>query len=165
METTSLRISAINELVQAIQKANQFFLNQVQRQVNTSLTLRNWVIGYYLAEYEEKGKDRAEYGGQLFEKLAMRLKKTGVKGLSFTVLHLCKQLYWTYPQILQEVNEELQLADNQKHRNLQAVTKELELTAVPPNPVRLLLNRLSFTHFVELIKIETPLKRAFYETE
>ena len=165
METTSLRISAINELVQAIQKANQFFLNQVQRQVNTSLTLRNWVIGYYLAEYEQKGKDRAEYGGQLFEKLAMRLKKTGVKGLSFTVLHLCKQLYWTYPQILQEVNEELQLADNQKHRNLQAVTKELELTAVPPNPVRLLLNRLSFTHFVELIKIETPLKRAFYETE
>jgi predicted nuclease of restriction endonuclease-like (RecB) superfamily len=33
------------------------------------------------------------------------------------------------------------------------------------NPITLLLNRLSFSHFVELIKIDQPLKRIFYETE
>jgi hypothetical protein len=38
----------------AIQHTNQFFLGKVQRQVNTSLTLRNWVIGYYIAEYEQQ---------------------------------------------------------------------------------------------------------------
>jgi len=52
MEKTAIQLSGINDLVQAIQDTNQFFLGKVQRQVNTSLTLRNWVIGYYIAEYE-----------------------------------------------------------------------------------------------------------------
>ena len=93
-------------LVSSIQKANRFFLDQVQKQVNTSLTLRNWIIGYYIMEYEQNGQDRAEYGEKLFQKLADRLKKAGIKGLSFTVLHLCKQFYETYPQILQSLPEE-----------------------------------------------------------
>ncbi len=37
------------------------------------------------------------YGKQLFQNLAERLKKVGIKGLSFTILHLCKQFYETYP--------------------------------------------------------------------
>jgi hypothetical protein len=24
--------------------------------------LRNWIIGFYIVEYEQNGKDRAEYG-------------------------------------------------------------------------------------------------------
>ncbi len=33
--------------------------------INVSLTLRNWVIGYYILEYEQRGADRADYGGHL----------------------------------------------------------------------------------------------------
>jgi predicted nuclease of restriction endonuclease-like (RecB) superfamily len=33
------------------------------------------------------------------------------------------------------------------------------------NPVDILLGRLSFTHFIELINVGNPLKRLFYETE
>ncbi len=40
-----------------------------------------------------------------------------------------------------------------------------EQFGVRQNPVDILLGRLSFTHFVELLKIEPPLKRLFYETE
>jgi predicted nuclease of restriction endonuclease-like (RecB) superfamily len=163
MESTSIKISGINDLIDAIQKANRFFLDQTQRQVNTSLTLRNWVIGYYVAEYEQKGLDRSEYGSRLLEQLACRIKKTGIKGLSFTILHLCKQFYRTYPRILQALPEEFQVLDSQLNRTLQSGTEES--IAVPPTSVRLLLNRLSFTHFIELVKIETPLKRIFYETE
>ena len=32
------------------------------RAVNISLTLRNWLIGCYIAEYELNGEDRAAYG-------------------------------------------------------------------------------------------------------
>jgi hypothetical protein len=26
------------------------------------MTIRNWLIGYYIVEFEQNGKDRAEYG-------------------------------------------------------------------------------------------------------
>ncbi len=74
MEKTEIQLSGINGLVQAIQDTNQFFLGKVQRQINTSLTLRNRVIGYYIAEYDQYGIDRAEYGQTLFAKIAEKLK-------------------------------------------------------------------------------------------
>src|SRR5450755_3291758 len=114
-----------------IQEANRFFLDQVQKQVNTSLTLRNWIVGYYIVEYEQNG----QYGEQLFQKLAERLKRPGIKGLSFTTLHLCKQFYETYPQILQSLPEQSEYIEN--------------------TSTHLLLSRLSFTHFVDLIKADT----------
>ena len=82
-------------MVIAIQQTNKLFLNQVQKQVNTALTICNWIIGYYILEYEQRGEDRAEYGERLFKNFAERLKKGGLKGLSFTALHLCKQ--FSYP--------------------------------------------------------------------
>src|SRR6201990_3243013 len=99
MKTTALNITGLNDLVHSIQHANTFFLDQTQRQVNTALTLRNWVIGYYIVEYEQKGKDRAEYGGKLVEKLAERVKKARIKGLSHSNLQLFKQFYIVYPQL------------------------------------------------------------------
>lgn len=33
--------------------------------VNQLLTVRNWMIGCYIVEYEQNGKERAEYGTQL----------------------------------------------------------------------------------------------------
>jgi hypothetical protein len=36
---------------------------------------------------------------------------------------------------------------------------------LPPLDTGLLLSRLSYTHFVELIKVEDPWKRRFYEIE
>ena len=37
--------------------------------VNQLLTIRNWAIGYYIVEFEQNGKARAEYGSNLLEKL------------------------------------------------------------------------------------------------
>ena len=81
MKDTSLKISGIDQLVQLIQHAHQFFLDQIQRQVNTSFTLRNWVIGYYIAEYEQKGEDRAEYGRKLCAKVTEKLKASGLRSI------------------------------------------------------------------------------------
>jgi hypothetical protein len=61
---TPMKIGGMSELVLAIGRTNQFFRDQAQRQVNTSLTLRNWIIGFYIVDYEQNGKDRAEYGEQ-----------------------------------------------------------------------------------------------------
>ena len=163
MEPGTITIASINGLVHAIQQADQFFLAQIQKQVNTSFTVRNWIIGYYLAEYEQKGKDRAEYGEQLFKKISEKSKKIGIKGLSFTTLHLCKQFYYTYPQIAQTIPIHLQLIDFKPNEIIQ--TPSEQFPPVQSLPVSTLLRRLSFSHFIELIKADQPLKRAFYETE
>ena len=54
-------INNFESLATTIQQTNSFFLDKVQRQVNTALTLRNWIIGYYIVEYEQSGKDKADF--------------------------------------------------------------------------------------------------------
>jgi hypothetical protein len=76
---TPIKTGGMGELVLAIRKANQFFRDQAQRQVNTSLTLRNWIIGFYIVEYEQNGKDRAEYGEKLIRLISERLRDAGIK--------------------------------------------------------------------------------------
>lgn len=127
-----------------IQQTNSFFLNKVQRQVNTALTLRNWIIGYYIVEYEQSGKDKADYGLGLFKAIAKRLLKMGVKSLQERNLYLCRDFYRAYPQILQTVSAILPEPDESANLNL-------------------LLNNLSFSHFIELLKADTDVKRRFYE--
>jgi len=161
--TTSTKLAGINDLILAIQKANRYFLEQTQRQVNTALTLRNWVIGYYIVMYEQKGEERAEYGERLLKNLAERIKKTEIRGLGFSILKLCRQFFWAYPQIGQSVTDQIQLLDYDPNEIIQTASKQF--VGASPNPTDLLLNRLSFTHFAELVKADGPVKRIFYETE
>jgi predicted nuclease of restriction endonuclease-like (RecB) superfamily len=152
----------IKELISNIDEINLFFTQQVAKQVDTSLSLRNWLIGFYLVEYEQLGADRALYGTKLYKTLAKELKVKKIKGLSFTNLHLFKQFYQTYPQIVQTLSEQFKLPQNV----IQKVTEnqgEIELYSHSPD-INLLLNQLSFSHFIEFIKCDTPLQRAFYET-
>ena len=49
-------------LIDSIQQVHGEMAAQASKAVNISLTLRNWLIGCYVAEYELRGADRAEYG-------------------------------------------------------------------------------------------------------
>ncbi len=53
-------------LVGAIQQLHSELTVQTNRAVNVSLTLRNWMIGCHIVEYELHGADRAGYGENLF---------------------------------------------------------------------------------------------------
>ena len=50
------------KLVVSIRQAHEELAARAGRAVNVSLTLRNWMIGCYIAEYELCGSDRASYG-------------------------------------------------------------------------------------------------------
>lgn len=52
-------------LITSIQEINRSLTAQASRALNTSLSLRNWLIGYHIAEFELHGADRAEYGDRL----------------------------------------------------------------------------------------------------
>jgi hypothetical protein len=91
-------------LVNTIQQTHKSFQQSALRSVNKHLTIRNWLVGYYIVEFEQKGEDRAKYGENLLQELA---KSINTKGLSETNLKLNRQFYNTYYQIRQTVSDEL----------------------------------------------------------
>ena len=58
--------------------------------INVHLTIRNWLIGFYIVEFEQKGEDRAKYGTKLLPELAKKIK---IKGLPSSELSRCRQFY------------------------------------------------------------------------
>jgi len=135
------------------------------QQVNYWLTARNWLVGYYLIEYEQQGQDRAAYGERLLAQLARELRTRGVPGLSQTTLKLCRQLYGTYPTLLTAQLAQLQAAGLPLPAIGPTLSDQLPETASSPAgwAPALLLTRLSFSHFIELLALDLPLQRAFYE--
>jgi predicted nuclease of restriction endonuclease-like (RecB) superfamily len=163
-KTTNIQMN-FTELVQTIQQTHDYLNEKALSAVNQSLTTRNWLIGFYIVEYEQKGNDRAKYGKQLIAKLSKSLQARGIKNTSATNLRLYRQFYQIYPQIYQTVSDELlkSLSDKRYAGNTPLLpTKSKKSFGVS---AQLLMTRLSFSHIVELIQEVEPLKRAFYEIQ
>lgn len=155
-------------LVEAIQQTHAAFSAQANKAVNISLTLRNWFIGHYIAEYELQGADRAKYGERLLEILAEQLADNGLKRIEARELRRFRQFYNGYPQIREALTPALSALPLAENLNLPEIRETLSPEspdALPNSNHRLLLERLSFSHFAELLQIEPPLKRRFYEIE
>jgi len=150
------------KLVSSIQQINEHFSARASKAVNISLTLRNWMIGLYIFEYEQSGSDRAQYGEYLLDKLAERLRKHGMKRVDARELRRYRQFYLVYPQIRESLTPESRamLAPVESPvPKRESVPPALEIDG------KTILEKLSFTHLAELIKIDDPVKRAFYEIE
>ncbi len=104
----------INELVSIIGETQHYFKLQASRQVDTALTMRNWLFGCSIAEYELNGADRAEYGQKLFKEIAKRLEKQGFRQIRERHLYLCKDFYLAYQNILRTVFAKFYLNDLQQ---------------------------------------------------
>jgi len=85
-------------LIKSIKNAHDVLLFQAVKAVNYNLTIRNWIIGFFIIEFEQNGSDRAKYGERLLSSLADSIS---IKGLSETNLKNSRFFYLTYPQISQ----------------------------------------------------------------
>ena len=163
-----------NELINALSKINEQLREQSIRAVNTSLTLRNWFFGFYILEFEQNGKDRAGYGKALLANIAAEMKALGIANTDERELRRYRQFYITYPaaanliaanhQIRELLPPELLKteSDNNKTPNRGLANPGLN---IPDTHYYNLFHRISYTHFVELIRVDEPLKRLFYELE
>ncbi|TSA38713.1 MAG: DUF1016 family protein [Porphyromonadaceae bacterium] len=167
-----------SDLISIIQQTDGFLKQRAYQAVNQSLTIRNWLYGMYIVEFEQKGEDSAKYGNSLLRELSVRLKKEGYKALGERDLRRYRQFYLSYPHIWQSLTAESSLL--QIWQSLTAESKEatkFQRVAIIdqvignriPNlagiDAEILIKRLSFTHFAELIEVEDQLKRTFYEIE
>ena len=135
--------------------------------VNQLLTIRNWAIGCYIVEYEQEGCDRAKYGARLLQNLADELS---IKGLDRQLLNACRMFYVKYPQICATVSHKLQGIDYFPE-NLVVIKKKIReaicetVSRKFETPPELLVTRLSFSHIKEIMTIDDPMERFFYELE
>ena len=148
-----------DKLVSSIQLVHGEMAAQASKAVNIHLTLRNWIIGCYIAEYELRGADRAEYGKKLFSNLAESLKRDGIENIGKRQLHNFTLFYRTYPQIVRSLTAQSQHLLPEGIEIVQSATAQLKISGEK------LAEKLSFTHLTELIKIDDDLKRTFYEIE
>jgi predicted nuclease of restriction endonuclease-like (RecB) superfamily len=148
-------------LVHTIADLHHRFQTEAVKAVNISLTLRNWMIGFSVKEYEQAGEDRATYGSRLFEQLSHRLRERVDLSYHPRELRRCRQFYEAYPQIRGALSPQFS--------RLLPHHTGIEIWGTPSPesvmPADRLIASLSFSHFAELIEVDQPLKRAFYEIE
>ena len=212
----------IAQTISAIRFTAETFKRSAAQAVNAHLTMRNWLLGFYIVHYEQNGLDRAQYGEKVLENLANELKGEDHK-IGYRTLNVCRQFYKAYPQLALYVPEFLEKEelfkqyvaqgefaqtlvdvivpivlkaidntdDNDESNDseivqtpsaqfeptesnsvkaiLQTLSAEskqtLEELSKTSLPAKVLVNKLAFSHFVELMRLSNSTQRAFYEVE
>jgi len=65
--------------------------------VNESIIITNWNIGKYIVEYEQGGKQKAQYGAKLLENLSKDLILRHGRGFSRSNLNYMRLFYLLFP--------------------------------------------------------------------
>jgi predicted nuclease of restriction endonuclease-like (RecB) superfamily len=149
------------KLVEVIRQVHEELAAQAGRAVNISLTMRNWLIGAYISEYELSGADRASYGENLLSELSQELRKHEISNSGRRQLYNYLGFYRSYPQIVRTVPAQ------SRHLLPATIVREKVRTAsaqLAIDPEKL-LSSLSYSHFEQLIALDDDLKRVFYEIE
>jgi hypothetical protein len=86
------------DLVKSIGQALAAGRDAAADAVNQILVKTYWLIGRYIVEFEQGGKDKAEYGSGLLLKLSKDLTLAYGKGFSKSNLVYMRKLYMTFPK-------------------------------------------------------------------
>lgn len=172
-EDWSKTLHSFNDLASIVQTTHDAAQSSAVKAINRMQTMRNWLIGYYIVEFEQHGKDRAEYGTQLLKKLEERVDR---KGVNVTLLQMSRNFYKLYPQMvnlfvpnqkystasnISESSVQLKSNSSNNETNLICATVSHKFQTSP----ELMISRLSFSHLREIMTLDDPLTRYFYEQE
>lgn len=148
-------------LVRSIRGVHEELAARASGAVNMSLTLRNWLIGWHIAEYELHGADRAKYGEELLATLSVKLEAIGVSSCGRRQLYQYLRFYQVYPRIVRSVTAQFPaLIPGKRLRE-----KVRSATALSGVEAENILRRLSYTHIEQLVALDDAAARACYERE
>lgn len=166
------RINQVQDVLQA----------QAAHAINLSLTARNWLVGYYIVEFEQHGEDRAKYGDKLINRLAESINRKGFEprrlreyrlvytvypSLGIEIINYIQKNHITIPPIIEHSiwrlpSAKFQYLDNQEDEKWRMPSAKLEEWQTPSDK---LFNKLNYSSLLYLTSIDDDLKRAFYEQE
>lgn len=172
-EDWSNALHSFSDLASIIQSTHDVAQSSAIRAINRMQTMRNWLIGYYIVEFEQHGKDRAEYGTQLLKKLEEQVNR---KGLNVTLFQTSRNFYNLYPQMggLFVPNEIYSTLSNKSESRIPLMDKSTDAQTNTicatvshkfQTPPEMIVSRLSFSHLREIMSVGDPLARYFYEQE
>ncbi len=166
-------LHSFSDLTSIIQTTHDAAQQSAVKAINRMQTMRNWLIGYYIVEFEQHGKDRAEYGAQLLKRLEERVNR---KGLNVTLFKNARNFYMYYPQMIANfVPAKCPIPSDNSDTGISAcvsyspeyhqIEKSPTLSDKFKTPGKIIISSLSFSHIVELLTVKDPLARYFYEQE
>lgn len=130
------------------------------RSVNALMTASYWEIGRRIVEFEQRGKDRAEYGQALLKRLSADLSARFGRGFGVDSLESMRLFYKTYPP--STISESLirKLPAGTLAPNSEPSIRNFDLNQLAQ------VFPLSWTHYVHLMRrTHSAEERAFYEAE
>jgi predicted nuclease of restriction endonuclease-like (RecB) superfamily len=148
-------------LVDAVREIDERCAVEAGKAVNVSLTVRNWLFGGYIHEYELNGADRATYGEGLLKALADRLADANVSNCNRRELYRYLRFFRTYPEIAGTLSPQFARLLPRRERPRKVGT----LSPLFRRAASDLVQRLSYSHFEQLVDLDDDAQRAFYELE
>lgn len=138
-------VGNISELLEAARRTSA-------RAVNAVMTATYWEIGRNIVEFEQQGKERADYGHQLLANLSADLTARYGRGFGLVQIRVMRQFFIAYPSLAQEsfpIRQSL-IDESQNRPDIKSLANRFPLT---------------WTHYTRLLRVENPLAREFYEIE
>ena len=157
--TSAVVINDYNDFAKSIYGLVASARSQGARSVNAILTATCWEIGRRVVEFEQEGKERAEYGSALFQRLSKDLMKRFGRGFGVDNLQRMRAFYLEYkPETIYATlsrNSEEQ-SHQIKSRAATRIFTPKELASVFPLP---------WSAYVRLLSVKNNQARAFYEKD
>ncbi len=144
------------EIVSLVEESRR----EAARRVNAVMTATYWEIGRRIVESEQGGKERADYGQALLQRLSVDLSARFGRGFGVDSLESMRLFYKAYPP--RAISESLvrKSVGYNPPPNSEAAVRKFDLKQLAQ------AFPLSWTHYVHLIRrTRSAEERAFYEAE
>ena len=130
---------------------------QTARAVNTVLAATYWELGRRIVEFEQGGKERADYGAQLLQRLSADLRRQFGRGFSVDNLESMRLFYLAYSNLPISETASRKLTDPEKSETVSRISRLDDLMTVFP---------LSWSHYILLTRrCRSAEARQFYQDE
>ena len=121
-----------------------------ERQINLTQLLTFYALGRWIVEVQQDGASRAPYGSQVIKRLSEALTQAFGNGFSQDTLENARKFYLSYRDRIPEST--FQKFAVEKSEPLVRISDDVPF-------------KLSWTHYLILMRIQDPNERSFYEKE
>lgn len=135
-----------SNLFQSIRHLIENAKQSIVRNINTTMLLTYFEIGRIIVEDEQKGKERAEYAKETLKNLSNQLTAEFGRGYSVDNLQWIRKFFITY----QKYETLFHISDGDTKN--ETASRDFPFT-------------LSWSHYIQLMKIQDENERNFYEIE
>lgn len=146
MKKLQIKNSLYNSIKSLIEEAK----SKIVRNVNCVIVYTHFEIGRMIIENEQKGKERAEYAEKTLAKLSADLTVEYGSGYSRSNLEYMRKFYLLYKNRISQP----QAGKSGSNKKSQPVVGKFSG-----------LFQMSWSHYIQLLKIENENERNFYEIE